>query len=108
MPYNKDTGDAVLKTTNEQIALLRAALEDLAMCMQGVIDEEYKPDSFTLQAARKALAETSEYSKFILCYAEPAAVVGWKSNIPNTMLEIHLEGVWELGDTFHRPIKEME
>lgn len=57
---NKDTGDAVLKTANEQIALLRAALEDLAMCMQGVIDEEYKPDSFTLQAARKALAETEK------------------------------------------------
>ena len=107
MFYDKETDDALLSTAQKRIVLLRAALEDLAMCMQGVIDGEYEPDSFTLQAARKLLAETSDYSEFILCYAEPAAVVGWKSNIPNTMLEIHLEGVWELADTFHRPVEGM-
>lgn len=107
MTYDKETADEILSTAQKRIVLLRAALEDLAMCMQGVIDGEYEPDSFTLQAARKALAETSEYSKFILCYAEPAVVVGWKSNIPGTMMELHLDGVWELGATFHRPVEGM-
>ena len=42
-----------LKAENEA---LREALEELAGLMQGVIDGDYKPDSFTLQVANAALA----------------------------------------------------
>jgi hypothetical protein len=40
---------------NEQ---LRAALSELTDLMQGVIDGDYRPDSFTLQPARAALTAT--------------------------------------------------
>ena len=39
----------------EENTKLRAALEELTDLMQGVIEGDYKPDSFTLQPAREAL-----------------------------------------------------
>ncbi len=35
----------------------RAVLEELVILMQAIIEEEYVPDSFTLQPAREALKE---------------------------------------------------
>lgn len=39
-----------------EIEKLRETLSELVDLMQGVIDGEYKPDSFTLQPARDALS----------------------------------------------------
>ena len=39
-----------------QVAALREALSELADLMDAVCEGEYKPDSFTTQPARKALA----------------------------------------------------
>lgn len=41
----------------EALGELYAALSELADLMQGVIEGDYKPDSFTLQPAKAALAK---------------------------------------------------
>jgi len=58
---------------DKQIMELREALDELATLMDDIIAGNYKPDSFTCQPARKALAATDDLKDCILCDAEPVA-----------------------------------
>lgn len=60
-----------LAEAQKQIVMLREALDELATLMDEVIAGNYKPDSFTCQPARKALAATDGMKDCILCDAEP-------------------------------------
>ncbi len=62
-----------LSDSQKREVMLRDALDDLASCMQGVIEGDYTPDSFTLQPANTALAATDDLSGYILCEKEPVS-----------------------------------
>jgi hypothetical protein len=50
--------DAEIVKLRQQVTFLWDALNDLSSCMQGVIEGDYTPDSFTLQPANMALEAT--------------------------------------------------
>ena len=69
--HGLELAEEQLSEREKQAVLLRDALDDLASCMQGVIEGDYTPDSFTLQPANTALAATDGLSGYILCEKEP-------------------------------------